>query len=312
MQIKNLTANRLFLGFVGNHGTPLEGNATITVSDKYSGNPSLGAMIDDGLVTATGFDASDSYGTEPDYVTAAEFNATKQGLYVVADDWSSTGAPTASATGEALTGTSTGPFDTTSKWVLRFLFDSLNEVTVILPRGQIDISTLVDALNNDANFAMYGLAADDGGGQLQVTSKAVGTNSRVEFVDDIRNAISQVGMDNATVTAATGDIAVIEINTHNTVGGGLAGITHAIKLFTTDVGGGSTVSSEFVIQRVENGVIESGLGTAEVTIRSGADGGIKFEVAAPGAITEAQDWVGVVLPATHYFAQVPAARLQVV
>jgi hypothetical protein len=309
MKITNTYGKAIVVGFLGEHGRKLAIGETILVDDKYAGHPSMADMIANGVVTVSGYSVDDEYSLKDNYVSSAEFNHTVKGLYVVPSTWTSTGTPTASATGKAVEGSAVGPFDLTLYHVLRIKFNSNTEVTVVLDKGQYDITTLVNALNGDAEFAKYGLATS-AAGKLKITSLCVGTNSEIEFLDEPRSAVSKVYMDSPTTTAPTGTIAVVKIDTHNTIGLGLAGVTHAIKLYTTDVGGGSVVSSEFVIQRITKGTLVSGLTTAEASITTDSDGKLEFEVATSVAITEAADWVAVVIPSTHYFAICPAGRLQ--
>jgi len=318
MKITNLTVNKLNLGFIGAHGRSIDGSGYLIVEDKYASHPSLGAMKDNGIITYDNFDVGDCASTASPfdkdpygYLTASEFNNFVKGVFIVPNTWTKTGVPAASASAYALAGTVVGPFDTTEKYILKITFDSLVTVEVSLPRGQIDIATLVSYINLDTEFTKWGVADDDGGGHLRITSRAVGVNSLVTMEDHILSAVEKVGMETCTVTPAVGAISTVVITTLNPSGVGVKGIRHNIKLYLTDVGGGSVVSAEYIIQRVTVGTLVSGAYTAEAVMDTGNGGVLTFEVAVPVAITDPQDWVAVVLPASYYLAQVPVSRLQI-
>ena len=318
MKITNIKGEPIHLGFLGNHGRTLAIAESVVVEDKYKSHPSIKTMELAGVITTASFSADDQIDAEKSafdrdpysYVSSGEFNSYSSGLFKVLDTWTSTTTPTATATPEIVTGSAIGPFDTSQKYILTTLFDGLYEVSVSLPRGQLDIAGVIAALNGDATFATYGVAGQSAG-KLTITSLGLGINSSVSFVDSQLSAVTALKLATVVSTAATGVVATVVITTVNPTGQGVSGISHAIKLYTTDVGV-STLSTEFQIQRVSVGTVISGLYTAEAVIATGASGVITFEVAAMGTITEPGDWVAVVVPDTHFLAVIPTARLQVI
>jgi hypothetical protein len=242
-------------------------------------------------------------------VTSSEFNSFIKGLYIIPSTWTKTGTIAASATPGSITGTHVGPFDTTYKFVLNFLFDGVNSVLVELPKGQIDLATTVSFLNAHTVFNKLGIASDSTG-FLRITSRCLGTNSSVAMLAEERSAVASFYLSTPTIVSPTGTVATVNIPTINPTGMGIQSIQHSIKIYTTNFGT-STVNTELKIQRITKGTLVSGLGTTEVVINSGNTGEITFEVAAPGAIT-LEGWAQVVLPSNHYFAQIPTDRLRVV
>lgn len=313
MKITNLTSGAKRMGFLGNHGLILPHSGSLNVDDKHASHPSLHQMQRDGLVSLDNFSINDAPSADPfregqgDYVSVVEFNESMKGLYVIPDGWAMADSPDATATPMILVGSDVGPFDTSALNFLKIKFDGLNTVLVELPKGQLDIATLVTTLNDDTEFAKYGVAVDDGGGKLKITSNALGVNSSIEFIDEARSAIAKVFMlVPAEITLPEGAVGTITFDTHNPVGNGLVGVEHTVTLYDASTGGSEVTT--YQIQRVTKGEIISGINDTQAVIESGEDGEIEFEVAAPGTIAN-PCYVDVDVPSTHYFAQKPATRI---
>lgn len=315
MKITNNTSGEKRLGFLGNHGLILPDSGHLIVGDEYASHPSLRKMETDGLILLGSYSINDEPSADPfkkdqgDYISVAEYNDSMKGLYVIPDGWAMTNSPEATATPMIVVGSDVGPFDTSSLNFLKIKFDNLNTVLVELPKGQLDIATLVITLNNNTEFAKYGVAVDDGGGKLQITSNALGVNSYVEFIGEARSAIAKIFMVSLTVTPPTGGVGTINLDTHNPVGNGLVGVKHTITLYDAASAGAQVTT--YQIQRVTKGIIHSGINTPQAEIESGDDGKVEFEIAAPGVIS-GLCYVDADIPTTHYFAQKPSARLGII
>ncbi len=320
MIIKNISGEEICMSFVGTNGVTLQINQEVSIEDKYAGHESLKAMIEDGIVTRTSYSVSDDRPGEdinytPDYMSSAEFNSLASGMFRVGDDWTSVGTIQASATPFVLTGTVVGPFNTSTNNVLHFKFDGINtqKALVHLPQGQLDVDTLKNALNSNADFAKYGVAdkvqiGTSGTYNITITSKAVGINSKVEILDNIISADLIIGLRDGVETVGTLTTATITINTYNPTGVTMAGLTHTVKLYTLDTPS-SVVTTEFQIQRVAKGTVQGTLFTNSAILTTDENGQLEFEIAAASAITTGC-YVAIDLPETFYLANIPATRLQ--
>lgn len=322
MKITNLKTFELNLGFIEPNGIKLAANASVVVDDRYSGHSSLITMRDNAIVSLSSYDMADAPSVSPfasnpfDSVSVEEFNVFMKGLYQVKSTWSKTGTVQASATAYNIVNTVVSPYNLTSKYKLSFLFDSLYPVSVTLPTGVIDLATVVATLNDNTTFAKYGLAADHTEGELhfiKISSKAIGVNSKVEFVADALSCVEELGFDDPTITAGTKTVATVTFQTVGPSGVGIKGITHTVQLRNKAAAGeGDTNSLEFTGQRVSVGTVTaSTLNTSELTIATGDDGVITFEVTTDGVITEDGCWLDVSIPAAHYLAAKPATRLEI-
>lgn len=312
MKITNNRAYDLTLGFVSDNGKVLPASSSIIVEDRYSSHTSLRNMISAGHVSISSFGVSDDRATESPFnkdpyssISPAEFNNLAKGLYIVSSTWAKTGTVTAAAA-YAITGSHIGPFDTTTKNVLQFLFDGLSSVTVEFGQGQLDIDTTISFLNAHTEFTKYAIASKSSE-KLVITSRCLGTNSNIEIVDNARNAVEKFYLLEVVETPATGTVATISIPTLNPIGIGLEGVQHTVKLYQVDAPG-TTLSAQFKIQRVTNGTLISGIYTNTAVIETGVGGLIEFEVAA-ATISETYNYVGIALPAAHFLAQIPTERL---
>lgn len=322
MKITNLKTFELNLGFIEPNGIKLAGSASVVVPDKYSGHSSLLSMRDNGIVSLSSYDMNDAPTTSPfslnpfDAVSIEEFNTYLKGIYQIKSTWSKSGTVQASATAYSITNTDSGPYNLTSKYVLSFKFDSLYEVPVTLPTGVIDMATVISTLNDNTTFAKYGLAEDATEGELhfiKISSKAVGVNSKVEFLDNALSCVEELYFDDPTIVAGTKTVATATFQTVGPSGVGIKGISHTVQLRKkAAAGAGDGNSAEFTGQRVSVGTVTpSTLNTSELTILTGDDGVITFEVTTDGAITEDGCWLDISIPTAHYLAAKPATRLQI-
>lgn len=317
MKITNLTSRDIFLGFIGSNGAKIIANSYGIFDDKYGSHPSLANMVNSGIVTVSSYDVDDSaadiggstqYGkNQDDFVGPAEFNNIAKGLYIVKSTWSKTSVVQASAVGAYVESVTAGTFDTTVKNVLKMKFDGTKIILCNLPIGHTDSVAVAAALNANSLFSSVAVAADNAG-KLKITSKTVGVNSNVEFMDEYRSAVQQLYL-TAPAVLDTKTVATVTVPVVGPIGVGMQGVEVTLALFTTL--GGSTPSTNFWIQRETKGFVKSGIRTNSIVVLSGEDGNIVFEVAAPVAITESECWLDVVLPANHYFAQKPVAKLRI-
>lgn len=301
MRITNNRAYDIFLEYIGSMGKLLPASSYLDTDDAYASNESLQALVTRGDVTISDYSVSDVGLTT---VSPAEAHTYFKGLYVI-PSWSAAGVITA-GTPYSIAGTLEEPYNLAELYKLILRFDSLYTVTVDFSavRGEVLLSTILSTINTA--ISGRGIAADDGSGHILITSVSVGTDSKVEVVDDVLSCHLILGFETPTVTPSTGRVATVTFNTLNPTGVGILDIPHNIKLYTTNVG--MVLNTEFQIQRASNGV----MATSNTTINTGTGGATTFEVGAtPLVITEPGCWVDVDIPSTHPWAMKPATRLQV-
>lgn len=295
MKITNLTANRVFLGFVEPFGVILSASGTLTLLDSYSANTSFQALVDSNVIRIDSYSASSSE-SDP-IVGSSEFNSYAQGLFNISS-WVSTGSVT-KGTGYTLISTIADTYNLIHINALQFKFDGLYTVTVTLSNQYYSLAGLVRALNSDVTFAKYAVAGVDSTHYLKITSKSTGPNSLVEVLT------GDLGL--TTVVAATGTVATVTITAKNPCGYGIYGLPLAVKLYSHATN--PTISTQFHIQRVTIGS-SSTINLAEVAGIAGDDGVLKFEVGSDDTITEVC-YVDIVIPSDYFLASKPGSRLSI-
>jgi hypothetical protein len=224
MQITNLRNYSITLGYVEPFGVTLGASSTLVIDDKYASNTSFALLKDNGDIRIDGFNSS-STETESQ-VSPLEFNTFAQGLFQIPDTWAAIGSIT-QGTPYMLQGTIVGPFDLNTFNTIKFLFDSLYTVEVIIPKSVYSLSGIVDELNK--YISTYAVASTYNTYYLQIASKAVGPNSKVELQVVSNDCSGLFGL--TTIVAGTGDVASVTFRTLNPTGYGIQGTQHAVKLY---------------------------------------------------------------------------------
>lgn len=297
MKITNLTVSAIFLGFVEPFGINLPASGTITILDSYGSNTSLRALADSTppIIRIDSYSASSS---EIDaYIGSAEFNTYAQGLFNISS-WVSVGSVT-KGTGYALISTIADTYNLLIENTLQFKFDSLYTVSVVLSNTYYSLAGLISALNGDTTFAKYAVASVDSTHYLKITSKATGSNSKVECLK------GDLGL--TTIVAATGTVAEVTITAKNPCGYGIYGLPLAVKLYSHATN--PVISTQFHIQRVTIGT-SSTINLAEVASITGDNGVLKFEIGSDDTITEVC-YVDIVIPSDYFLAVKPSSRLSI-
>lgn len=315
------------MGFISSQGIVLAGNDSMIIDDKYRGHTSLENMRATGKISISEFSVNDPlldsrFSNDPyNSVSSPEFNSFARGIYAVLDTWEVEESIEVHNTHYTMRNTLPGPFDLSSKNVLFFRFDSLEseDVTVELPKGIMDLATLVALLNRNTDFAELAVASSttiDEVDYLLITTNSIGTNAKVELLTtDISSAHEIVGLEEPVVVAPTLTCAVVTFKTIGPTNQGIAGVEHKVQLrkkaASSEEGDGN--SSEYFAQRVTSGDIElDQLFLSEFTVLSGDDGFVTFEVGTTSAApTEDGCWLDISLPTNYFLAQKPSTRLQI-
>jgi len=318
MRIVNNTTKILHLGFLPPNGRSVSPNGGyIFTSDEYATHPAVQSLVAASSITIDSFAVNDNYATGNNFrnVSSYEANLFFGGLYRIPDTWASEGTVEASAGATYLTSTEIGEvLNTRNRNIIQFTVPNCEDtIKVILTEGTLSLSSVVDALNADATFTKYLLAEIYDTTYLKISTKAKGENADLAIAGstEFKSAASLLGLTGATKTSDIKTVATVTMQVLGTTGQGIYGSQQVLKLKTLAADG--VDCTEFVMQVMDprKGTVVSGNYSNTLTVKSGDQGVIEFEVIAPSTITT-ECHVTTVTPDSHAWAIVPSTRLEVV